>query len=486
MKKLYLFIALVLLWFTHGSFAATDLEQKLEIAFDSYVTKLGQKSISKQLTTLQSLGTKIDNVLETKKLSTQKRDIIEFLWELINDAILQSNLDNQKQAFKGEYQLNNLHASFDNKITNDADIFLENGVWYFYRYSKWGRFKNDNYAARDLDANWFTPENTLLDIRDDKVVFINSFEKIRLINDSIISGVADKYSFLKEIKDDKRFLSDNTDFYFLQLKKDTRDLIWSETNRQQKIQKIYNFVLSNVSYTLNVDLEDRKIFSWIESYKNKQWVCEWYSKLMVYMLWFAWIWDYEAIRWYVIDAPDFVNNIWHAWVRIGDQYYDPTFDDPIWLSETRPAESYLYYNMPKDLFYTNRYHYDDLPEKLRDTTIEYRNSFIQTRMANLLSKYDPKTYLVLKPFAFKKQIWVAYTQDIRLSDLKKIMDTYQVQNGRLTEDGRAISSQSSSFAYYKITTDNISTILKQIDYQVDDHFIVQLEDNSYGIGYGVN
>jgi len=30
----------------------------------------------------------------------------------------------------------------------------------------------------------------------------------------------------------------------------------------------------------------------------------------------------------VIDAADFPN-IGHAWLRIDDKYYDPTFDDPV-------------------------------------------------------------------------------------------------------------------------------------------------------------
>jgi transglutaminase/protease-like cytokinesis protein 3 len=46
------------------------------------------------------------------------------------------------------------------------------------------------------------------------------------------------------------------------------------------------------------------------------------------MLAFAGIEDIEHIRGYVIDAVDFPQ-IGHAWVRIGNRYYDPTFDDPI-------------------------------------------------------------------------------------------------------------------------------------------------------------
>lgn len=49
---------------------------------------------------------------------------------------------------------------------------------------------------------------------------------------------------------------------------------------------------------------------------------------MLYMLNYAGVHDVEVIRGHVIDAQDFPT-IGHAWIRIGDRYYDPTFDDPI-------------------------------------------------------------------------------------------------------------------------------------------------------------
>ncbi len=393
-------------------------------------------------------------------------------------------LKQESIAFQNIYNSNVTSDLFDRKITNNSDIFLENWVWYFYRYNTWSSFPHSNYSSRDLSANNLLNSNTILDIRDGKIVFIREFEKIRLIDDTIISWVTDKYSFLREVKDDKRFLSNNTDEYFKQLKSDTIQLIWKEKKSEKKIQKIYNFVLDNISYTQNLDLEDKKIFSGIESYKNRDGVCEGYSKLMVYMLWFAWISDYEAIRWYVIDAVDFPE-IGHAWVRIGDKYYDPTFDDPIWNEQTRTPDKYIYYNLPQDLFYTNRYHYDDLPEFLETRTMEFRNNYIEKKLALLVDKYKSQNYLLLKPFVFKENIWLAYNDTINIDDLKNNMSYYEIINDRLTQNGSAITWGWTQFSYFQITTDNIPTILKQIDYNIDEYFLIKLEDGSYGIGYGL-
>ena len=77
-----------------------------------------------------------------------------------------------------------------------------------------------------------------------------------------------------------------------------------------------------------VDLDDLQIFSGIETFRDGEGVCTGYTKLMLYMLLIAGISDAEEIRGHVIDAPDFPE-IGHSWIRIGERYFDPTFDDPL-------------------------------------------------------------------------------------------------------------------------------------------------------------
>ncbi len=53
---------------------------------------------------------------------------------------------------------------------------------------------------------------------------------------------------------------------------------------------------------------------------------------------FAGVQNSIMIKWNVIDAQDFPN-IWHVWLRIGEYYYDPTFDDPIWTNNTKTSHN---------------------------------------------------------------------------------------------------------------------------------------------------
>ena len=60
------------------------------------------------------------------------------------------------------------------------------------------------------------------------------------------------------------------------------------------------------------------------------------------MLSLAGIHDVEVIAGHVIDAADFPQ-IGHAWIRIGDKYYDPTFDDPVGSTQTKTQENYRFF-----------------------------------------------------------------------------------------------------------------------------------------------
>ena len=316
MKRFCIVLILACMPSSYSVFADDVLNWKLERSYHRFVQKLERTNPSETISLLYKLSDRVDVILASKQLSIQKKELIEYLWEINNNTILQSIFTKQSKNFQDIYDSYPNISLFDVRIYNDLDVSLENGIWYYYRYNKWESFSSNTFRIHDLRSNKLLDADILLDIRGEKIVFIREFEKVKLIDDDIISWVKNKYEFLKEISDDKRFLSTDTDEYFRQLKLDTQELIWDEKDTQKKIQRIYDFVLWHVSYSQDLDIEDKKIFSGILSYKNRDGVCEWYSKLMIYMLGFAGIWDYEVIRGYVINAPDFPQ-IWHAWVRIG-------------------------------------------------------------------------------------------------------------------------------------------------------------------------
>lgn len=480
-KKIFLCISVLFCVCIHHVSYANVSSWDLKIAYNNYINKLEAKWGNNKTKFIYTLSDQIEAVLQADGLSTQKRDIVQQLAILNNEEIFNDELTQQKSLFQNNYDRYDIVENYSQKIYNPSGIFIEQGIWYFYRYDAWSSFENEShYTLANLQHNNLVWDDILLWLKDNKLVFIRDFEKVKLIDDTIIVWVPDKYSFLQEVRDDKRFLSSDTDNYFIQLKSDTQALMWDERDYDLKIQKIYDFVLSRISYTQNVDFEDTKIFSWILSYANGDGVCEWYAKMMVYMLAFAGISDYEVIRGHVIDANDFPD-IWHAWVRIGQEYYDPTFDDPIGLTQTREAQDYIYYKLPKDLFYTNRFHYSDTPEFLKARTMKFRKNYINQKLSWLLEKYNNQDYLLLKPLKFKASIGLEYNESVTIESLKTNLPQYQLIDKRLYQDTQVQSI--SGYKYYSVDDSNIESILKQLNYDLDGFVFIEWNNDFYALAY---
>ncbi|MDP2396267.1 MAG: hypothetical protein Q8M44_05340, partial [bacterium] len=81
-----------------------------------------------------------------------------------------------------------------------------------------------------------------------------------LVSDYIISDISNKQAFLNELADEKKYLTEDTDSILIKLKNDTINLT-SSVNNSQKIQKIYDYILKNVSYSKVFNVNNRYIFS---------------------------------------------------------------------------------------------------------------------------------------------------------------------------------------------------------------------------------
>lgn len=123
----------------------------------------------------------------------------------------------------------------------------------------------------------------------------------------------------------------------------TKKLVNGANTDQEKIQRIYTWIIQNITYNHsvydyvvnnNIDLDNKNVlaslqqtdieaFSGLGAFKNKQAVCQGITKLFYYMLSSAGVKNA-----FIVDG--FANNtdvyLQHSWVRIGDRYYDPTFD----------------------------------------------------------------------------------------------------------------------------------------------------------------
>jgi hypothetical protein len=366
---------------------------------------------------------------------------------------------------------------FKNISLSKNNIFLENWIWKAYIINNYSFFPKELYVRKkDLEYNWINLNTDLLFVtKENTLWFVKNPTKVNLISDEIIKNIDNKYYFLEELVDDVRtsWVS-SYDKYFLELKSKT-EKITNNLDENSKIENIYNYILKNTSYSKTIDFENYKIFSWIETFKNNDWVCEGYAKLMVYMLMFAWINEVDAIRGYVIDAKDFPK-VWHAWVSVWDKYYDPTFDDPVWALQDKGYTEYKYFDLPRDLFYTNRYDKKDLPEKTKTLSLENRKKIILYNLNKVSKKYKNSKYRLLELIKLKKKYNFKYDEKITLENFDNILPKYLVDNFIFFKNGT--KKQILKLQYYNIDDFDLELLLEQIDYNLDWYYFFKWYDEN--------
>ena len=448
--------------------------------FSTFSQKISKKySNNKELIYFKWFSDKLDLLLATKNFTEVQINLINDLIKLSNEHVNKLEISDNESSVKIILNTNNIVKKFDKISYNEDHIFLENWIWYTYRFNTHLKFPTwTNIRIEDLEYNWINTSTDLVFLREDNLLwFANEYEKVKLISDSIIYWIPDKYNFLKEIKNDKKVLNYETDDIFKELKEKSLELtIWKKT--EEKIKIIYNYVLDNIEYTINYSLNDYKIFSWIDTFYNKNWICEGYTKTYMYMLNFSNVRDVELIRWYVLDAQDFPE-VWHAWIKINDDYYDPTFDDPIWWKETKKFSEYRYFELPYDLFYTNRYSLENLPDELKQKTPEYLDSYIVKRIIPLVSKYRYSWYNILKPFTLRLDYWIDLEKKLDIEDLKEIVPYYEVDNFKFTKNWEVKNIK--TLRYYWLWDLAIDDIVEILNFSFHWYYLFKwkLEDWSY-------
>lgn len=391
-------------------------------------------------------------------------------WDIVfnvedNSFIFVSNMKLETKILYSEFY--NKEKFGSNFIDSESKYVLENGIYYTYNYNEYRIFSDSiwyyTFALTDL---WFDT-NKIVYLKDKnwKFGFIPDYKKVKLISADIIKNISDKDYFLKQVIDDKKFLYEDTDTYFKELFSITWKLLNGITDDEKKIIKIYDWILENITYTKEIDLSDSKIFSWILTFKNRDWVCDGYTKLMWYMLLYAGIKDIEVIKWFVIDVPDFPQ-IWHAWVKIGNYYYDPTFDDPVWNTLTLEADDYKYYKLPKDIFYTNRFNLWDLPEYLKTTPYSERAGIVQRNLATILNKYLDSNFNLFDLIKLKVRYKIPAENKITISTLKKMIPYHEVNTDFQYNDGGEVK-YIQKLSYFPVNSDNeVEIILSQLWYDL--------------------
>lgn len=517
MKKIFILI-FINLFLINSTNALDDFQkEKIQNVYNIFKIKIEKKYNSKkELEVFNNFDLALKKQINKKDLAADKKEMLDFLFSLnretietlklksfyssnnnediiievkkIEPLVKENSPETNEKIFYEEYEKNNSYE-IDNyeiskeikKLYNKDGIFLENWVWYYYKIWNYNFFEKPNLVTIEtLEENKIDINKTVLFFTDLNILwFANNPEKIKLISDKIIYWIPNKYSFLLEIKDDTKYLKSDYDNIFEWLKNKTLELTkWLK--KEDKIEKIYYYILDNNKYTQEINLEDKKIFSGIELYKNWDWVCEWYIKLFMYMLSFAWVWDVSTIRGYVVNVPGFPD-VWHWWVKIWDKYYDITFDDPTWITKTKTKENYKYFALPKDIFYTNKFDYNTLPENFKTASQEYINNYVNTNLFNLVKKYENDDYLILRKAKFKYKNNFNATEDITISNLYKAMPLYTVKNNTFIKDWKEYFI--SKVFYYKITNSTLDWTLEQINYDTSNYYFFKRYNSDWNYEY---
>ncbi len=477
-----------------------------EKAYNLFFKKLSARSIEKQKKIIEQLHAILLKIKERDTLSsaqlwlisdllhlnTQKKRILNIKIRAVSEIDKKENTQNNIDKYSTQEALDwfPIIPSFNHVSSDENHIFLKDDIWYTYLFTQYSYFDDGaSIQLRDLKHNWVDISQDLAFVTKEwKLWFTKDYSQIELAHHDTIEGHPNMYDILLALrKDQTKIISDTKTS--LQNIQDITEQITAGKNTDQKIQTIYHYILEQISYTINLDLNDRKIFSWIETFNNRDGVCEGYTALFYYMLQFAGIDDVEVMYGDVIDSADFPN-IGHAWVRIWDEYYDPTFDDPVWASETKKFVDYKYYKLPKDIFYTNRYNYWNTPESLKTTSLQYRKNLIQKNLSTLVEKYSNQWYTLMKPLEFKSQFWYQYDEIIRPENYSNIAPIYNVAN-YVYQNEEEDSFNIKKLQYFPIAhqTSDLGQILEQINYQTDDYtlFYWQLDDGSheYRMAYNI-
>ncbi len=430
-------------------------------------------------------GDSIKRVIHTRFYPINSSTVSQLRW--LEWIIIYDGASNQYQfiedySFEEKIPYSELTSKFKAYITDSYKVLEENGKIYGYNFLS-TKFYSDKYGVyqKNLDSSGFNYNSTLLLQREDGwYSFVKDYSTYEIANASDVFGVSEKHLFLDYLREDSKYPSTNISSELGKMKSLSRSLTqWKDY--REGLDSIYAWILENVSYSRDIDLADQQIFSGLEAFKTGSWVCTWYTKLSSYLLYYAGYYDVEVIRGHVIDAQDFPQ-IGHAWLKIWDLYYDPTFDDPIGATTTKSADEYKYFWLPKDVFYANRYDFGTLPSYLKTASKSDIETHIFNNLKDLLPKYNTQLdqYPVFWKIAFKILHGIPATTTITPNLLAQKIGSFTVINNSFTFSDNGTQRSIAWLRYYTLDDSNTEAVLDLLWYKMDKLtlFNWQIEDGS--------
>ena len=143
----------------------------------------------------------------------------------------------------------------------------------------------------------------------------------------------------------------------------------------------------------------------------------------------------------------------------------------------------MYFQLPKDIFYANRYSYDTLPEWLKTANPTLISEHFYNNLSSLIAKYSDEIekYPVFAPVLFRKKYNISATEFLSPEIVAKNVGYKTVRNNSFTYEENGTTIKMRTFQYFVLTNDTMYTILNQIQYNFSNTkiFYWQNEDGSY-------
>lgn len=382
--------------------------------------------------------------------------------------------------FEDKTPYSQLTERFRSFVTEEHSIGTRSDSIFGYNFLNF-RFYEDAYGVYEsqLASSGFQDDATLLYRRDDGTYnFVTDYSEYKLVNEDDVFWLPEKHLLLDYLREDAKFQSADISWELARIKTIAENLTrWK--SEQESIKAIYNWILNNVEYSPVIDLTDEKIFSGIETFKNNQGVCTGYTKLSSYLFYFAGYDDVEVIKWHVIDARDFPE-IGHAWLKIWDLYYDPTFDDPVGGKTTKTFDEYKYFGLPKDIFYANRFDFGDLPKEIETASKSEIQAYIFNYLTDLLPKYSDQIdeYQVFAGIQFRKQHNIAWSTILTPELVASKIWSYNVDNNSFRFSENGTERRISQIRYFTLTSENTQQVLDSIWYDTSDVYLFNWQTES--------
>lgn len=471
-KKLITFLILISVFpITYSNYEKINPDTKK--VFDLfYKTGLKNSRNTDGLEYLEILKFSLDNISNGEKINEKNKKTISELQKLNNEKIFEIELKKEEEKAKRFFASFPSLSKYKNIAYNKDFIFKKDWIWYSYDFKI---ITSLNFIdEKTLKFNRLDNEDFLVFYENNTFNFVKDYKIQKLISDKQIYGFPNKRDLLVTLRNNKILWNHyDDDESFESLRKISLDLTKDLYNNDDKIAVLYNYILDNVEYTKEVNMDDFRISSWIETFKNKNWVCEWYVEIFQLMLWFNDI-PSDIVSWDVTNASDFPY-IWHAWLKIFNYYYDPTFDDPFWIEKTKTPAEYDFFKLPREVLYTDRFDEWKTPEYLKKASLENREALIRKNRALVYPKYKNKNYNILLPIKFKEKIGISLDEKITIENLKNNINYWEFDwiNLSFNNTNRKVNSMS----YFEVNDENIETFLKQINYDFSDYILIFWKEN---------